>query len=153
MAKELERVDRPVGPQDIDVVIMSSFTSQCDAEVRDLESSSDKPTREWIKRVAINNLNRLEAKKSTAGEVTTMRLLKRPCSARERYTAQQRADSSRSSNASPTRTGNAKTVVAVVVQCAAAAAAAAAATTTAMASAGEGNAIKQDWQPGQGQCN
>ena len=46
MVKELERVDRPVDPTDIDIVILSGLTPQCDAEVRMLESSSDWPTRE-----------------------------------------------------------------------------------------------------------
>ena len=46
MVKELERVDRPVGPKDIDIGILSGLTSQYDAEVRMLESSSEWPTRE-----------------------------------------------------------------------------------------------------------
>ena len=53
--KELERVDRPVDPKDIDIVILSGLTLQYDAEVRMLESSSDWPTREWIERAAINH--------------------------------------------------------------------------------------------------
>ena len=44
MVKELERVDRPVDPKDIDIVILSGRTPQYDAEVRILESSSDWPT-------------------------------------------------------------------------------------------------------------
>ena len=46
MVKTLERVDRPVDPKDIDIVILSRLTPQYDAEVRMLESSSDWPTRE-----------------------------------------------------------------------------------------------------------
>ena len=46
MVKELERVDRPVDPTDIDIVILSRLTPQYDAESRMLESSSDWPTRE-----------------------------------------------------------------------------------------------------------
>ena len=38
---ELEQVDRPVDPNNIDIVILSGLTSQYDAEVRMLESSSD----------------------------------------------------------------------------------------------------------------
>ena len=34
MAKELERVDRPVDSKDIDIVILSGLTPQYDAEVR-----------------------------------------------------------------------------------------------------------------------
>ena len=40
MVKELERVDRPVDPKDIDIVILSGMP-QYDAENRKLESSSD----------------------------------------------------------------------------------------------------------------
>ena len=54
MVKELERVDRPVDPKDNDIVILSGLTPQYDAEGRMLESSSDWPTREWIKRTMIN---------------------------------------------------------------------------------------------------
>ena len=53
MVKELERVDQPVDPKDIDIVILSGLTPQYDAEVRMLESSSDWPTREWIERAVI----------------------------------------------------------------------------------------------------
>ena len=41
--KDLERVDRPVDPKDIDVVILSGLALQYDAEVHILESSSDWP--------------------------------------------------------------------------------------------------------------
>ena len=41
MVKELERVDRPVHPKGIDIVILSGLTPQYDAEVRMLESSSN----------------------------------------------------------------------------------------------------------------
>ena len=67
MVKELERVDRPVNPKDIDIVILSGLTPQYDAEVRMLESSSDWPTREWIERAVINQYERLECEKSAAG--------------------------------------------------------------------------------------
>ena len=46
MVKELERVDLPVDPKDIDIVILSGLTPQYEAKVRMLESSSDWPTRE-----------------------------------------------------------------------------------------------------------
>ena len=65
--KELERVDRPVDPKDIDIVILSGLTPQYDAEVRMLESSSDWPTREWIELAVINQYRRLESEKSAAG--------------------------------------------------------------------------------------
>ena len=67
MAKELERVDRAVDPEDIDIVILSGLTSQYDAEVCLLERSSDWPTREWIERAVINQYERLECEKSAAG--------------------------------------------------------------------------------------
>ena len=59
MAKELERVDRPVDPKDINSVILSKLTPQYDAEVRMLEISSDWPTREWIERAVRNQYERL----------------------------------------------------------------------------------------------
>ena len=62
MVKELERVDRPMDPKDIDIVILSGLTPQYDAEVRMLESPSDWPTREWIKRGVIHPYKRLEIK-------------------------------------------------------------------------------------------
>ena len=46
MMKELERVDRPVNPKGIGIVILSGLTPQYVAEVRMLESSSDWLTRE-----------------------------------------------------------------------------------------------------------
>ena len=67
MMKELELVDRPVDPKDIDIVILSGLTPQYNAEVRMLESSSDWPTREWIERAVINQYERLESDKSAAG--------------------------------------------------------------------------------------
>ena len=67
MVNELERVDRPVDPKDIDIVILSGLTLQYDAEVRMLESSSDWPTRELIERAVINQYKRLESEKSAAG--------------------------------------------------------------------------------------
>ena len=67
IAKELERVDRPVDSKDIDIVILSGLTPQYDAEVRMLGSSSDWPTREWIERAVINQYERLESEQSTAG--------------------------------------------------------------------------------------
>ena len=66
MMKDLERVGRPVDPKDIDIVILSGLT-QNDAEARMLESSSDWPTREWIECAAINQSERLECEKSSAG--------------------------------------------------------------------------------------
>ena len=67
MVKELERVDRPVDPKDIDIVILSRLTPQYDDEVRMLESLSDWPTRERIERPVINQCERLESEKSAAG--------------------------------------------------------------------------------------
>ena len=65
--EELDRVDRPVNPKDIDIVILSGLTPQHDAEVHMLESSSNWPTREWIERAVINQYERLESEKSAAG--------------------------------------------------------------------------------------
>ena len=67
MVKELERVDRPVDPKDIDIVILSRLTPQYDAKVRMIESSSDWPTREWIEHAVINQYERQESEKSAAG--------------------------------------------------------------------------------------
>ena len=67
MVKELERVDSPVDPKDIDIVILSGLTPQYDAEVRMLKSSSGWPTREWIKRALINQYERLECEESATG--------------------------------------------------------------------------------------
>ena len=67
MMKDLERVDRPVDPKDIDIVILSGLMPEYDAEVRMLESSSDWLTLEWIDRAAINQYERLECKKTAAG--------------------------------------------------------------------------------------
>ena len=50
MVKELERVEGPVDPKDVDIVILSGLTSQYDAEIRMLEGSLAWPTREWIER-------------------------------------------------------------------------------------------------------
>ena len=51
--KELERFDRPVDTKDIQIVILSGLIPQYDAEVRMLESWSDRP-REWIEGAMIN---------------------------------------------------------------------------------------------------
>ena len=67
MVKELERVDRPVDPNGIDILILSGLAPQYDAEVRMLESSSDWPTREWIERVVINQYQGLESEESATG--------------------------------------------------------------------------------------
>ena len=67
IVKELERVDRPVDPKDIDIVILSGLTPQYDAEFCMLESSSDWPTREWIERAVMNQYGQLECEKSAAG--------------------------------------------------------------------------------------
>ena len=72
IVKELERVDRPVDPKDIDIVILSGLTPQYDAEVRMLESPPDWPTREWIERAMINQYERLESEKSAAGSRTML---------------------------------------------------------------------------------
>ena len=66
MVKELERVDRPVDPNGIDIVILSGLMRHYDAEVRMLESSSDWSTREWIDLAGINQYERLECEKSAA---------------------------------------------------------------------------------------
>ena len=68
MVKELERVGRPVDPKDVDIVILSGFTDQYDAEIRMLESSLDWPMRDWIERAVINHFERLEVEKSAAGD-------------------------------------------------------------------------------------
>ena len=67
IVKELKRVDRPVDPKDIDIVLLSGYTPQYDAEVRMLESLSDWPTLEWIERAVANQYERLECEKSAAG--------------------------------------------------------------------------------------
>ena len=67
MAKALERVDRPVDPKDIDIVVLSGLTPQYDAKVRIVESSSDWPTQEWIERAVTNQYERLESEKSAVG--------------------------------------------------------------------------------------
>ena len=67
IVKELERVDRPVDPKDIDIVILNGLMPQYDAEVRMLESPSDWLTREWIERAVINQYKLLEIEKSAAG--------------------------------------------------------------------------------------
>ena len=54
MVKELYRADRPVVSKGIDILILSGLTPQYDAEVRLLESLSDWPTRDCIKRAGIN---------------------------------------------------------------------------------------------------
>ena len=66
MVKELERVDRPVDPKDIDITILCGLTPQYDAEVGMLESSSGWPTREWIECAVINQYERLVSEKSAA---------------------------------------------------------------------------------------
>ena len=67
----IEQVDRPVDPKGIDIVILSGLTPpQYDAEARMLESSSDWPTREWIKRAVINQ--QLECEKFAAGSRTVL---------------------------------------------------------------------------------
>ena len=63
--KELKRFDRPVNTKDINIVILSGLTPQYDAEVRMLESWSDRP-REWIERAMISQYERLECVKSAA---------------------------------------------------------------------------------------
>ena len=67
MVKELERLDRPVDPKNIDIVILSGLTPQYDAEVRMLESSSDWSMRKWIERAVINQCERLEIEISASG--------------------------------------------------------------------------------------
>ena len=72
IVKELDRVDRPVDPDDIDIVILSGLTPQYDAEVRMLESSSDWPAEEWIERAVINQYERLESEKSATGSTAML---------------------------------------------------------------------------------
>ena len=72
VVKEPERVDRPVDPKDIDIVILSGLTPQHDPDVHMLESSSDWPTREWIERAVINQYERLQSEKSAAGSRAMM---------------------------------------------------------------------------------
>ena len=72
MVKELGQVDRPVDPNDVDIVILSGLTPQYDADVGMLENSSDWSTREWIERAVINQCERLECEKSAAGSRTML---------------------------------------------------------------------------------
>ena len=65
--KELEQIDQPMDPKDIDIVILSGLSPQYDAEVRMLESSSDWPKREWIECAVINQYGQLESEESAAG--------------------------------------------------------------------------------------
>ena len=67
MVKKLERVERPVDPKDVDIIILSGLTPQYDAEVRMLESFSDWPSQEWIERAVMNQYDRLQAEESAAG--------------------------------------------------------------------------------------
>lgn len=67
MVQELERVERPVDPKDIDKGILSGLTPQDDTEVRTLESRSDWPSREWIERAVMNQYDRQQTEESTAG--------------------------------------------------------------------------------------
>ena len=67
MVMELERVERPVDPKDIDIVVLSGLAPQYDAGVRMLESSSNWPTRESIARAMINQYERMECEKTAAG--------------------------------------------------------------------------------------
>ncbi|CAN0288577.1 unnamed protein product, partial [Ascophyllum nodosum] len=64
MVMELERVERPVDPKDIDIVVLSGLAPQYDAGVRMLESSSNWPTRESIARAMINQYERMECEKT-----------------------------------------------------------------------------------------
>lgn len=54
VVKDLERINRPVDAKDTDVEILIGLACENDAEVRMLRSSSDWPTRWWIKRAFIN---------------------------------------------------------------------------------------------------
>ena len=65
--KEVEQVDQPMDPKDIDIVILSGLTPQYDAEIRMLESSSGSPTWEWIECAVINQYEQLESEESAAG--------------------------------------------------------------------------------------
>ena len=67
MVNELERVDRPVNPKDIDIIILSGLTPQYDVEVRMLESLSDWPMWERIERSVIGQYERLESEKFAGG--------------------------------------------------------------------------------------
>ena len=82
MMNDLERVDRPVDPKDIKILILSGLTPQYDAEVRMLESSYDWPKREWIEHAVINKYERRESEKSAAGS----RDVVRPRPPPQRYT-------------------------------------------------------------------
>lgn len=70
MIKELKRVDWPVDLKDVNMAILSRLISQYDAEVRMLESSSDRPTRGWIECAVIDQYDRFEVEKSGAGAKT-----------------------------------------------------------------------------------
>lgn len=45
MVQELERVERPVDPKDVDIVIPSDLSPQYNAEARILDGSTACPTR------------------------------------------------------------------------------------------------------------
>ena len=67
LIKEIERVGRPTLEKDIDIVLLTGLSSQYDAEVRMLESSTDWPDRAWIERVVHNQYDRLTREESEAG--------------------------------------------------------------------------------------
>lgn len=61
MVTELDRVERPVALEDVDIVILSGLSSQYDTEVGMLDSSSDWSTREWIEGAVINQYECLQS--------------------------------------------------------------------------------------------
>ena len=59
MVKELEKVELPIGPKDVDIVILSGLTSSTTPEARMLETSLDYPSREWTERAFMNQYDHL----------------------------------------------------------------------------------------------
>lgn len=75
MAKELGSVEHPAAPNELDVVILSDLTSENNAKVCMLESSSEWSTRLWIERV-INPYGRKWSKPGRRRALTdTLRML------------------------------------------------------------------------------
>ena len=68
MVKDTKRVERPVEPKEVEIVILSDIFPQYDAKFRMLESSSDWPIREWIGRTVVNQYERHQSERSTAGD-------------------------------------------------------------------------------------
>ena len=70
LVQEMERVGRPTLEKDIDIILLTGLSSQYDAEVRMLESSTEWPDRAWIERAAHNQYDRLTLETSEAGPMS-----------------------------------------------------------------------------------